>query len=230
MKFWIIRLITPFLKGVRGIFNLQFTICNLKFIFILLLPFIIAGCGSLIKQPPVIIKYYQIDYPAPLQAKEKIDKTIMVRPINISSTYNRDSLVYTENSFRCGFYQYNQWIAPPTGQIFEKFVRDLQALKCFDAVLSFGSFKTPDLRIAANIEEIGEQRKDDSTKGAVTIHFSVSESSPTNSTYKFILEKTYKAEVPCEKNNPDSLVAAISKAVQIISIDFRKDLQKIVFQ
>jgi len=220
------NIIPPFLKAktgecrwVRGIFNLQF-------ISILLLPFLIAGCGALIKQPAAIIKYYQIDYPAPAPVKEKINKTIMIRPFNISSVYNKDSIVYVEDSFNCGFYQYNQWIAPPASLISEKIVRDLQASDVFEAVLTYGSFQPPDYRISASVEEIGEVKKGDTAESSVIIHFSVIKTSVTNLASEFIIGKTYHSSFPCEKNNPNSVVAAISKAVQIISIDFRKDLQK----
>ncbi len=222
------KIILTFLKRIKRIFNLQFTICNLQFILILILPFLIAGCGALIKQPAAIIKYYQIDYPAPapVSAKEKIDKTIMIRPFNISSVYNKDSIVYIEDSFNCGFYQYNQWIAPPANLISEKIVRDLQASDAFEAVLTYGSFQPPDYRISASVEEIGEVKKGDTAESSVVIHFSVIKTSVTNLASEFIIGKTYHSSFPCEKDNPKSVVAAISKAVQIISIDFRKDLQK----
>ncbi|GEM_PF-789837 len=219
--YWIIGLSNCWIKRIKSI-------CNLQFFFILFLSFFLAGCGALIKQPPAIIKYYQINYPAPPPAKEKIDKTIMVRPFNISSTYNRDSLVYTDDSYKCGFYQYDQWIAPPAGLIYEKIVRDLQATDCFEAVLTFGSFQTPDIRITASIDEIGEERKLDSANASVIIHFSVTKTSVTNIASEFIIGKTYSSSFPCEKGNIESLVSAISKAVQAISKEFISDLQKAI--
>jgi len=228
LDYWIVGLLDCWInvKSQMLICNFKFAFCNLQFFFILLFSLLLTGCGALIKQPPVMINYYQIEYPAPPPAKEKIDKIIMVRPFNISSTYNRDSLVYIDNSFKCGLYQYDQWIAPPAGLIFEKIVRDLQASDCFEAVLTFGSFQTPNIRISASIEEISEERKIASAEGSVIIHFSVTETSVTNRASKFIIGKNYFSSFPCEKGKPESLVPAISKAVQTISKEFMADLEK----
>jgi len=218
VDYWIIRFITLFLKGIKDLFNFKFQM--------VLIPLMLSGCGALIKQPAAIIKYYQIDYPAPIPVKEKIDKTILVRPFNISSVYNKDSIVYTKDSYNCGFYQYEQWIAPPASLIFEKIVQDLQDSAAFEAILTFGSFQTPDYRVSATINQIGEEKNGEIDEGTVIIHFSVTKTSVTNLASEFIIGKTYHSSFPSENDNIKSVVDAISKAVQIISIDFRRDLQK----
>ncbi len=187
--------------------------------------FLLTGCGSLLKQPAPVIRYYQLDYAAPKAKGEAIHKTMLVRPLRIAAAYDRDSIVYRDDKYRGGFYVYDQWIANPRALVSEKLVRDFQNGGGFDAVMTLGALQMPDLILSGTIEEIGERRRGGDAFGAVVMHIALIQASTTGSSARILLQKDYEQLIPCETGDPVSVVAALSKALQKVSADLIKDIR-----
>jgi len=187
--------------------------------------FLLTGCGSLLKQPAPVIRYYQLDYAAPEATGETIHRTMLVRPLQIAAAYDRNSIVYRDDKYRGGFYVYDQWIANPRALVSEKLVRDLQNAVRFDAVTTLGTLQMPDLILTGTIEELGERRRGGDAFGAVAMHVTLVQAPTTGGTARILLQKDYEQLVPCETGDPESVVAALSKALQKKSGDLIKDIR-----
>ena len=174
----------------------------------------LAGCSVLPKHSAPVIRYYQIDYPAPTTVAADIPLTVQVWPMRIAAEYDRDVLVYREGGTRMGFYQYDQWIAGPADQLTDRLARDLRAAGGFEAVITSGTAQKPGLIVYGAIEELAERRTDSGAAGACALTITVTQSTNADMAPKILLQKRYERTAPCERAKPDTAVAAMSTAVQ----------------
>lgn len=194
---------------------------------ILIFSLLLTGCGSLIKQPPAVISYYQLDY-KPQSAKSKvIDKTLSISPFFISEMYNRNSIIYADK-YKTDFYRYKQWISAPQVQITELFRRDFIDNGAFKAVILPGQLLKPDLTLSAAITEISENRSTSKTEAVLKITATLIKPAEKREPPQIIFQKNYIERVPCEKNNVESLVEALSVAAKEISCQLQLDVIKAV--
>ena len=196
-------------------------------IFLLFIPLFLCSCGSLIKQPAPIISYYQLDYTPENIATSLVDKTILIRSFYINETYNRDTIMYSDEKYKCGFYPYKQWISSPQVQITESFIRDFMASGIFKGIIIPGQLHKYDLILTGAIIDIKEKIENGKAFGVLNIAITLSKTGSDRSSTAIIFQKDYKKTVPCEINNTKSLVKALSEATKEISSEVIKDIVKV---
>lgn len=176
---------------------------------------LLVGCSILPKQAAPVIRYYQLDYPAPAAVTSDIAATVQVWPMRIAVEYDRDSLVYREGGTRMGFYQYDHWIAGPADQMTERFARDLRAAGGFSAVITGGpAAQQPAFIVSGAIEELAERRVDGGAAGAFACTITLVQVAAMDKPATIVLQKRYEHSVPCDRAKPESVVAAMSTAAQ----------------
>ncbi|MCK5852628.1 membrane integrity-associated transporter subunit PqiC [bacterium] len=193
-------------------------------ILLLSVPLLFCGCGSLIKQPAPVISYYQLNYTPEISSNALIDKTILIRPFYISETFNRDSIMYSSEEFKCNYYPYKQWISAPQNQMTELFRSNFMKSGIFKAVIIPGQLQSPDLLLSSALTEIQENTKGEKSFGTVKINVTLSKPAFKTIPQQIIFQKSYKESVECEINNTDSLVKALSEATKRISAKAIKDV------
>ncbi len=133
-----------------------------------------SGCGSLIKQPAPVISYYQLDYTPEISTNASVNKTILIKSFYISETFNRDSIMYSSEKYKCNFYPYKQWISAPQTQMTESFRSDFIKSGAFKGVIIPGQLQTPDLLLSSALTEIQENIKGKKSFGTVKINVTLS--------------------------------------------------------
>ena len=191
---------------------------------LLTVPLFFCGCGSLIKQPAPVISYYQLDYTPEISNTTFVSKTILIKSFYISETYNRDTIIYSSEKYKCDFYPYKQWISAPQNQITESLRSDFIKSEAFKGVIIPGQLQAPDLILSGAITEIQENIKDKKASGTVKINVTLLKPAVKTIPQEIIFQKSYKQEVDCEINNTVSLVKALSEATKLISAEVISDV------
>jgi len=193
-------------------------------ILLLTLLLFFCGCGSLIKQPSPIISYYQLDYSPGVTKSAPVNKTILIKPFFISETYNRDSIMYSDDKYKCNYYPYKRWISSPQDPIMECFRRDFIKSKAFKGLIIPGQLLRPDFILSGAITEIQEKRGKEKSEGTVKINMTLLKPAFETNPEKIIFQKNYSKSIPCEIDNTESLVKALSQATKEISGEVLKDV------
>ncbi len=195
-----------------------------KSTILLFVLFLFCGCGSLIKQPPVVIEYYQLDYKPEICKKNVLDKTIAIRPFYIAGKYNRTSIMYSDDKYTINFYPYKQWISSPQEQLTELIRRDFINSDVFKAVILPGQLQRPNLILSGAINEIKEVRKDDKAEGVLKVTVTLIKPAIKKEPAKIIFQKDYEGAAPCDPEKVESLVEALSAAAKKISSEILFDI------
>ena len=199
----------------------------LKKIILLTIPLLFCGCGSLIKQPAPIISYYQLDYIPETLSVTSVNKTISIKSFYISETYNRDTIMYSSDEYKCDYYPYKQWISAPQNQITESFRNDFVKSGAFKAVIIPGQLQKPDVILSGAITEIQENIRDGKSTGILKISVTLIKPAYGKTHPEIIFQKNYEKSVPCETGNVESIVKALSTATKEISAEVIKDVVEV---
>ena len=182
------------------------------------------GCGSLIKQPSPVISYYQLNYTPEISSTTLVSKTILLKPFYICETYNRDTIMYSSEKYKCDYYPYKQWISAPQNQMTELFRNDFMNSGAFKGIILPGQLQRPDLILSGAITEIQENIRAGKAFGIIKINVTLSKPAFKATPEKIIFQKNYSKSIPCEEGNTESLVKALSEATKEISGEVVKDV------
>jgi len=199
---------------------------QITIILLLTIPLFLCSCGSLIKQPAPIISYYQLNYTPEITNTASVDKTLLIRSFYINETYNRDTIMYSEDKYKCGFYPYKQWISAPQNQVTEAIRNDFIESGAFKAIIIPGQLQKFDLILTGAIIDIKEVRKDGKSIGTVKMAITLIKPASKNISQEILLQKEYTKSIECKVNNTESLVKALSEATKAISSEVIKDTIK----
>jgi len=183
-----------------------------------------CGCGSLIKQPSPVISYYQLNYTPEISTTTLVNKTILIKPFYISETYNRDTIMYSSEKYKCDYYPYKQWISAPQNQMTELFRNDFMKSGAFKGIIIPGQLQRPDLILSGAITEIQENIRDGKALGIIKINVTLSKPAFKTTPEKIIFQKSYSKSITCEAGNTESLVKALSEAMKKISGEVIKNV------
>ena len=195
----------------------------LKKIILLTIPLFFCGCGTLIKQPAPVISYYQLNYTPEISSNIFVNKVILIKSFYISETYNRDTIMYSSDEYKCDYYLYKQWISAPQNQLTESFRNDFMKSGAFKAIIIPGQLQKPDMILAGAITEIRENIRNGKSSGILKISVTLIKPTFKKKPSEIIFQKDYEKSVPCETKNTESLVKALSQAAKEISAEAIKD-------
>lgn len=201
---------------------------NARLILCTSLLLLVVGCLNL-KQPAVNIDYYQIEYePVNPPASKPLDAVLGVRNFTIATAYDSNRLVYREGPFERNTYFYKRWITNPAAMITSSLFKDLQHSRNYLAVAAVPGPTKWDYEIQGFVRDIYENDVGDSWHAVIDLEITCIKGMPMNPKRRVLFQRNYHTSVPCKSKDPKAVVAAMSAAVQEISIELQKDVYKAV--
>lgn len=189
---------------------------------------LVTGCFSL-EQPAVNIDYYQIEYgPANPSASDQLDTVLGVRRLTIAAAYDHDRLVYKEGAFERQTYYYHRWITNPADMIQDALIKDLQHSGNYRAVVAAPGPTAWDYEVQGYVREIYENDLGQNWESVIDLDIAFIRAPPGASNKRVLFQKNYRASAACMGKDPKAVVAAMSTAMQEISVALQTDIYKAV--
>lgn len=187
---------------------------------------LLAGCAAMRAAPPV--RTYRLAYQPPQPERSTpLPVTIRVVPFGIASAYDRAAFVYRAGPYDVGVDPYNEWISNPAGMITDLLARDLSASRIVQAVLQGPSALPADYELNGQIETFEERDDDGGCSAHVRVRILLAHS-PPRGTRRVVLQQSFAVDEPCTRGDPESYVAAMSRAVQRLSDEIRAVIRAIL--
>ncbi|MGH7786380.1 MAG: ABC-type transport auxiliary lipoprotein family protein [Candidatus Binatia bacterium] len=174
----------------------------------------LGGCAAL--QPAPAQRVFVLEYPPPPVAARRIDAVLRVVPFGSDAVYDRQGFVYREGPYEIAIDSYNLWVAAPASLITDLVARDLAAAGRFTAVLSAPSALAAQYELSAQVE-VFEERAEDSCSARAGLRALLIQS-PARAARRVVFEETFTAAEPCDGSGADAFAAAMSRAVQRVSM------------
>jgi ABC-type uncharacterized transport system auxiliary subunit len=182
---------------------------------------VLAGCVRL-GGPAPQIREYQLRYPGPTTSEATLPAIVEIGPIGVAAVYDRDSMVYRDDTHTTGTYADSRWSANPGQMVIDLLVRDASATGSYRAVQRAPSLLPVDYRLSGEVSEIDEH-----AAGSCSAHLElrlVLVRARGGSGRAVLWQRGYAGEEPCACNQPSRLAAAMSQALATISARVRRDL------
>jgi ABC-type uncharacterized transport system auxiliary subunit len=175
---------------------------------------VLGGCAAL--QPTPAQRVFVLEYPAPPPAVRRVEAVLRVMPFGSDAVYDRQGFVYREGPYEIAVDSYNLWVAAPASMITDLVARDLAAAGLFTAVLSAPSALAAQYELSAQIE-VFEERAENSCTARAGLRALLIQS-PARAARRVVFEETFAADEPCDGYGADAFAAAMSRAVQRVSM------------
>src|SRR6185295_11173374 len=100
-----------------------------------LLPILVllAGCVHL-SQPSPKVRDYRLDYAPTAPAGAAVAATVRVNPFGVAAVYDREAIVYRDDTYATGRYYYHRWSSNPGDMVADLLARDLAGSRLYTAV------------------------------------------------------------------------------------------------
>lgn len=201
---------------------------NSRLILCASLLLLVTGCLNL-KQPAVKINYYQIEYePMNVPTPKPLDVVLGVRDFDIATTYNSNRLVYKKGAFERDTYFYNRWITNPAAMITTATLSDFIHSRTYRAVVPIPGATKWNYEIQGYVRDIYENDLGNNWHGVIDLEITLIKGMPTDLKRRVLFQNSYHSSVPCAGKNPKAVIAAMSEAMQAISIELQGDVYKAI--
>jgi ABC-type uncharacterized transport system auxiliary subunit len=168
------------------------------------------------------MREYRLDYPPPPITRKPLPMMIRVSRFGVAATYDRQPMVYREDTYSTGAYPYDRWSTNPGNMVADLLARDLAASGLYRAVQQAPSVLPNDFELIGEIEEIEERRTDSGCSAHLEERVLLLDTRP-NTRDPVLLRTAYAEEEPCRCNNPRALAEAMSAASERISARLQKE-------
>jgi ABC-type uncharacterized transport system auxiliary subunit len=188
------------------------------------LAFILIACLNL-KQPSNTIEYYTLEYDPPLMGNRRpLSCVIKLKLFSVSPIYNTNRMIYRDRSFNRKAYVYHRWRANP-GDVVTYFLRrDMNRSGLFKATLSHDSSFPSSYMLEGMVDEFLELDGEDGWEAILSVSITFMAENEPDISNKILLQKAYRANIPCRQKNPRALAQAMSLAMADISESIIKDI------
>jgi len=178
------------------------------------------------RQPANKISHYTLEYDPPQQAAglQPLAYTLSVQPFTVAAVYNTRRIVYRDASFKREEYVYHAWRASPGELVADFLRRDLQQAGLFQAVLPYGSSAGGRYLLEGSVDQFLESEMRDLWEAALTLTITLLDGAAVDSSKRILFQKTYSSRTACEHKNPQSFVAAMSRAMAGLSAAVSRDV------
>lgn len=187
-----------------------------------LLASLLSGCISLSGPAPAPVYRYQLSYPPPEAAQRTLRVVLQLLPLQGAAAYDSDRIAFRDGKYRLDFYNFRSWTVQPARMIGDTIQRDLADSREFSAVVRGPSPLRPDFALGGVVEEI-EERTADGCTAHLRIRFTLARHTGAIGAEP-VFQREYTAHEPCTEDDVESLVAAMSLALQSISERLRGDI------
>jgi ABC-type uncharacterized transport system auxiliary subunit len=182
----------------------------------------LASCVT-ISQPSPKIRDYRLDYTAERIEGEPLPVVLTIPTLAVASAYDRESIVYREDSVSIGRYFYHRWTSNPGALIADLLERDFARSGLYTAVQSGRSPLRADYQLLGTVEEIEERMVERSCVAHLAVRFELLRvAADTRS--PVVLQRAYSEDEPASCNDPRALSEAMSLAMARVAGALQRDV------
>ena len=193
-------------------------------IFFAFFSFLMVSCVNFTREYKEVY-YYHVDYAPPaIEGTPVKDITVRLGSFNAASSFQSLKIIYSTSKYRRKTYEYHHWLVSPSDMISELLHRDMAASKLYGAVVTVRSSLPPQYELEGTIEEIMERDEGDVWFSVISMRCAAFAFPEKIGKKKVLYQKAYKESIRTEKNSPGAVVAAMSEAMEKISVKIQKDL------
>jgi len=148
---------------------------------------------------------------------------VEIGPIGVAAVYDRDSMVYRDDTYNTGTYAHGRWSANPGQMVTDLLVRDASASGSFRAVQRTPSLLPVDYRLSGEVVEMEERAAVDGCSAHLELRL-VLVRARGSAGQAVLWQRSYAGDHRCACNRPSRLAAAMSQALAGISVRVQRDL------
>ncbi|MBU0515991.1 MAG: PqiC family protein [Proteobacteria bacterium] len=190
-------------------------------VFCLALAALAAGCPS---EPAVMVTSYLVSYKSPAPGGARLPVVIKVRRFEAAAPVQRQSLLWRPGPYRRVTATYSQWQVSPADMVTDFLTRDFAASGLYRAVLRHETDDPAPFEVGGVLLELYGR------PGGVVIKIQISLVRPLviDVTRRFVLQRTYRQIAPLEGEGPEAMVAAVSRAMRLLSARVQADVYRAI--
>ena len=181
-----------------------------------------AGCVKL-SQPAPAVRDYRLSYAPPTVTGDALPVTLGFGPLAIGAIYDRQSILYREDSYSTGTYLRSRWAVNPAAMVADLLVRDFSGSGAYGAVSQGLSLAPRDYQLGGEIEEIEEIETGDGCAAHLRLRMSLVRLRGAAG-QPVLLNASYAADESCACGDARALARAMSEALQQISTQLQRDV------
>lgn len=183
---------------------------------------LLGGCVT-ISQPSPRIRDYRLDYPAPVVEGALLPVVISIPTLTVASAYDREAIVYRENSVSIGRYFYHRWTSNPGALISDLLQRDFTRSGQYTAIQSGRSPLRAEYQLIGIVEEIEERSIEGGCVARLALRVELLRVA-ADTRGPVVLQRAYAEDEPSACGDPKALVEAMSQAMARISAALQGDV------
>jgi ABC-type uncharacterized transport system auxiliary subunit len=180
----------------------------------------LAGCGN----PPLLVKQFILEYPAPVVGgKTRLPVALKVDLFSVAQAFNVNAMVYQPRPFQSQVYNYSSWRANPGYLVTDFLLRDLRESGLFKAV--FGPASTGDhrFRLEGGVTEFQEVDAADGWQASLALTVTLLDTRQEELPQRVVFQKNYRAQAPMPEKTPQGLARGMSAAMEQVSAHIIND-------
>jgi uncharacterized lipoprotein YmbA len=187
----------------------------------------LAACAK----PPSLINRYVLDYPPPAVGRAgPLDADIKVELFSVDEAINRVDMVYKENPYKTGVYQYNRWRANPGSLVTDFLTRDLREARLFKGVLAYDRSGKARFHLEGGVADFQENDLPGPWQAALSLNVTLVDTDKENVAQRVLFQRTYSTQETMPARTPQGLAEAMSAAMEKLSQRIIADVYRAVQQ
>ena len=183
-----------------------------------------AGCGLPKSRPPIQVKQWTLEYPAPKPGSAKLPAGLKVMRFQAVQAFLGAEMVYRPTSNERGTYNYNRWFASPSDLVGDFLLRDLRSQGAFTVVYSNRQPQRPRFILEGGVEEFLEVDDGQEWHAALKVNLTLLDIKQHNAVKRLLFQRDYTLTAPMQRKNPAGLAKAMSRAMAEFSQKARADI------
>jgi ABC-type uncharacterized transport system auxiliary subunit len=174
----------------------------------------LSGCGK----PPMLVKQYILEYPAPVTGgKAKIPAAVKVELFSVAQAFNTTAMVYQPRPFQSQSYNYSRWRANPGYLVTDYLIRDLRESGLFKAVFGPDSSGEHRFKLEGGVAEFQEVDAVDGWKASLALTVTLLDTTQAELPQRVVFQKNYRLQEPLPEKTPQGLAQGMSCAMEQLS-------------
>jgi ABC-type uncharacterized transport system auxiliary subunit len=183
-----------------------------------------SGCGLPKSRPPIQIKQWTLEYPAPKPGGAKMPAELKVMRFQAVQAFLGAEMVYRPDSNERGTYNYNRWFASPSDLVGDFLLRDLRSQGGLAVVFSNRQPQRPRFMLEGGVEEFLEVDEGQNWYAALKVNLTLLDIKQHDATKRLLFQRDYTLTAPMQRKDPAGLAKAMSKAMAEFSEKARSDI------
>ncbi len=184
----------------------------------------VSGCVRL-HVPAPVIRDYALDYAPPRIGGTPLPVVVRVAPLAVAAIYDREPIVYRDGTYTTGTYFDSRWSANPGSMLADLLARDFSDSGLYRAVERAPSVVSGDYQVGGEIEQIEERANGNGCAASLRLRMLVVRLQQ-GAGDPILLQRTYEGNEPCPCNQPNELVAAMSRGLATMSAQLQHDVHE----